>query len=1427
MNIRRGPNKFNKIIISLASPNDILEQSYGEVTKPETINYRSFKPEKDGLFCEKIFGPVKDWECHCGKYKRIRYKGIICDRCGVEVTQKKVRRERMGHISLAVPVVHIWFYKSLPSKIGYLLDMSPNDLEKVIYYENYIVINPGKSNLKFKQLITEEEYFTQLDEHGELNDELADDDPNKFIAKIGGEAIHHLLKMINVEELALQLRKIIRSDVSEQKKTDALKRLKVVEAFRMREKNLEYRNKPEWMVLDVIPVIPPELRPLVPLEGGRFATSDLNDLYRRVIIRNNRLKKLLEIRAPEVILRNEKRMLQEAVDSLFDNSKRTTAMRSDGDRPLKSLSDMLKGKQGRFRQNLLGKRVDYSGRSVIVVGPELKLHECGLPKEMAIELFKPFIIRKLVERRFVKTVKSAKKLVERKGPEVWDILEEIIDDHPVMLNRAPTLHRLGIQAFQPVLIEGKAIQIHPLVCAAFNADFDGDQMAVHIPLSYEAQVETKLLMLSSHNILSPSSGVPIAVPSQDIVLGCYYLTKRLPGSLGEGMVFASPEEAIVAYNNNKVALHAAVKVRIDGKLIDTTIGRIVFNQIVPKEIGFVNELLSKRALSNIIGLCYRKLGNQVTAKFLDELKALGFAYATRSGASIGLDDIVIAPEKEMFVEMAQKEVDEIQMLYENGVITDGERYNKIIDIWTKVTADVAEVMFQRLQKDKNGFNPLYMMSDSGARGSKEQIRQLAGMRGLMAKPQKSLTGQTGEIIENPITANFFEGLSVIEYFISTHGARKGLADTALKTADAGYLTRRLVDVAQDVIVTEHDCGTILGQDITDLKEGEEVIEPLADRVLGRVAAEDVVDPVNNEVICKRGELIDEAIAEKINNSSIEVVRVRTELTCESKQGVCALCYGRNMATGELVDVGEAVGVMAAQSIGEPGTQLTLRTFHIGGTAARIASESDIATKVDGTIKFKAIRFVLNRDGEPVVTGRNGKIELVDDDDRTIATYNVPYGSKLKVEEGQKVKKGEILFITDPYSSVIITETTGKVQFQDIIENITFREELDEQTGRKQRVIVESKNKNLTPHIIIVDENGEKLNQYFVPVKGFLQVNNSDEVHAGDVLVKIPREIGKTRDITGGLPRVAELFEARTPKDQAIVSEIDGYVKFGPIKRGIREVIVESELETKKYAIPHGMHLLVHENDFVRAGERLTDGAIAPQDILRIQGPAKVQEYLVNEIQEVYRLQGVKINDKHIGIIVRQMLKKVQVDDPGDTNFLPGDQVYKSDFFEENAKIANKLVVTDPGDSLFREGSITDKKTVELINKDLKKAKKKPVKFRKAKPATFSPILLGITQAALTTKSFISAASFQETTQVLTEAAIAGKEDELLGLKENVIMGHLIPAGTGMRRYDNALMEVEEEEEEQAQAPDQPAEEGQEAQQPDEEKSMEDQEKIEK
>ncbi len=1392
MQIKRSPNKFNKIIIGLSSANDILEQSYGEVTKPETINYRSFKPEKDGLFCEKIFGPVKDWECHCGKYKRIRYKGIICDRCGVEVTQKSVRRERMGHISLAVPVVHIWFFRSLPSKIGYLLNITPKNLERIIYYENYVVVNPGKSDLKFKELINEEEYFNQLDAHGEGNDDLPDDDPDKFIAKIGGEAIFHLLKMIDLEQSAIELRKAVKTQTSEQKRTEALKRLKVVEAFRVREKNTEYRNKPEWMVLDVIPVIPPELRPLVPLEGGRFATSDLNDLYRRVIIRNNRLKKLLEIKAPEVILRNEKRMLQESVDSLFDNSKRSAAMRSDGDRPLKSLSDMLKGKQGRFRQNLLGKRVDYSGRSVIVVGPTLKLHECGLPKDMAIELFKPFIIRKLVERRYVKTVKSAKKLVERRGPEVWDILEEMIEDHPVLLNRAPTLHRLGIQAFQPVLIEGKAIRLHPLVCAAFNADFDGDQMAVHLPLSYEAQVETKLLMLASHNILSPANGKPIAVPSQDIVLGCYYLTKLNPDSTkGKGMIFSSPAEVIMAYDMGKLDLHAAIKVRHEGKIIETTTGRVIFNQIVPDTVGFVNQILSKKALSQLIADIYRVTGNKTTAEFLDNLKALGFLNAMRCGASVGLSDIMIPDEKYEMINEAQEEVDEISNQYEMGFITDGERYNKVIDVWTRTSSMVAEIMFRKLKMNRNGFNPLYMMSDSGARGSKEQIRQLAGMRGLMAKPQKSLTGQTGEIIENPITANFLEGLSVIEYFISTHGARKGLADTALKTADAGYLTRRLVDVAQDVIITEVDCGTILGLDVSDLKEGEEIIEPLSERVMGRVAAETVKDPVTKEIICKRNEMIDEIAAERIQTSQIETIKVRSELTCETKQGLCAKCYGRNLATGDLVEVGEAVGVMAAQSIGEPGTQLTLRTFHIGGTASRIATETLVEARIEGKAKFINIKTVANSEGQNLVVGRNGKIEILDNDNRSIGTMNIPYGSILMAKDKAKIKKGTPVFEWDPYSSVIIADKAGKVRFQDIIENHTFKEELDEQTGRKQRVIIDSKNKNLNPQINILDENDEVLSQFIIPVKSFLQVEDGDEIHAGTILVKIPREFGKSRDITGGLPRVAELFESRQPKLRAVVSEIDGYVKFGAIKRGVRELIVESELETKKYSVSHGVHILVHENDFVEAGERLTDGAISPDDILAIKGPSKVQEYLVNEIQEVYRLQGVKINDKHIGIIVRQMLQKYLVKDSGDTKFLNGDKVHKADFMEENRRIANKIVIEDPGDSLFMEGQISDKKTVDAINRDLKKAKKEPVKYRKAQPASFSPLLLGITQASLTTKSFISAASFQETTQVLTDAATSGKEDHLIGLKENVIMGHLIPAGTGLKKYDAMRMELDE------------------------------------
>ncbi len=1368
---------FEAIAISLASPDKILERSYGEVTKPETINYRSFKPEKDGLFCEKIFGPVRDWECHCGKYKRIRYKGIICDRCGVEVTTKSVRRERMGHISLAVPVVHIWFWKSLPSKIGYILGMSVKDLEKIIYYESYVVIEPGNSGLKPKELISEEEYFRIISEFPEPTEEEKEEG-KVFEAKIGGEAILELLRRTDIEELSRELRKRVKEETSFQKKSEALKRLRVIEAFK------RSNNRPEWMVMSVIPVIPPELRPLVPLEGGRFATSDLNDLYRRVIIRNNRLKKLMEIKAPEVILRNEKRMLQEAVDALFDNGRKTAAVRGDGNRPLKSLSDMLRGKQGRFRQNLLGKRIDYSGRSVIVVGPELKFHECGLPKEMALELFKPYVIRKLVERGYVKTVKSAKKLVDRRGSEVWDILEEIIEDHPVLLNRAPTLHRLGIQAFQPLLIEGKAIQIHPLVCAAFNADFDGDQMAVHVPLSYHAQLESTLLMLSSHNILSPAHGRPLAIPSQDMVLGIYYLTKMKPGDRGEGHLFTSPEEVVLAYENGKLGLHAKIKVKINGELIETTTGRVIFNQVLPDEIGYVNELLTKKRLEEIVAEVYKKLGNYKTAIFLDKLKELGFYYAMKSGVTVGIEDVVIPEEKTPLIERAMQQVQAIQKQYEKGIITDGERYNKIIDIWTHTTNEVTEHLFNHLQKDRKGFNPIFMMADSGARGSREQIRQLAGMRGLMAKPQKKMTGQMGEIIEDPITSNFREGLSVLEYFISTHGARKGLADTALKTADAGYLTRRLVDVAQDVIVTEEDCGTILGIQIGDLKEGEEIIEPLRDRILGRVSAEDVFDPQSQEIIISAGELINEDIADKIAESGVETVRIRSVLTCEAKRGVCAKCYGRNMATGKMVDIGEAVGVMAAQSIGEPGTQLTLRTFHIGGTASRIAAQSQVIAKSAGTVKFENLKFVKRAEGDLVAVGRNGKIKIIDENNRVMAQYTVPYGAHIVVKEGDKVTRGQEIFQWDPYSAVIVSDFDGTVKYVDIKENVTFREELDETTGLKQRVIIETRYRNLSPQIHIVNKKGETLSSYILPTRSYLQVHDGDEVRAGDVLVKIPREIAKTRDITGGLPRVAELFEARRPKEPAIVSEIDGYVKFGEIRRGIRRITVTSQdgQEQKDYLIPYGKHVLVHDGDFVRAGEKLCEGSVAPQDILNIMGPNKVQEYLVNEIQEVYRLQGVRINDKHIEVIVRQMLQKVKIEDPGDTDYLEGDQVDKLTFLEENEKIRHKVVITDSGDSKFKVDEIVDKDEFEKVNERLKEAGKKPALARPTKPATFVPLLLGITKASLTTESFISAASFQETTRVLTDASIEGKVDRLLGLKENVIMGNLIPAGTGLSKF---------------------------------------------
>jgi DNA-directed RNA polymerase subunit beta' len=1332
----KRPTDFFAIKIQLASPETIRSWSYGEVTKPETINYRSFKPERDGLFCERIFGPVKDWECSCGKYKRVRFRGIVCDRCGVEVTHSRVRRERMGHIELAVPVSHIWFFKSIPSRIGYLLDLSIRDLEKILYYESYIVIDPGNTSLKYKDFISEEEY-TELEEAGK-----------RFVAKMGAEAIQQLLRQIDAEELSISLRAQVKVETSGQRKKDTLKRLRVIEAFR------QSQNKPEWMILNVIPVIPPDLRPLVPLEGGRFATSDLNDLYRRVINRNNRLKKLIEIKAPEVILRNEKRMLQEAVDALFDNSRRSHSVRGDSKRPLKSLSDLLKGKQGRFRQNLLGKRVDYSGRSVIVVGPELKLYQCGLPKNMALELFKPFIIMKLEEKGYVQTVKSAKKLVERERPEVWDILEEIIADHPIFLNRAPTLHRLGIQAFYPVLVEGKAIKLHPLVCAAFNADFDGDQMAVHVPLSFEAQLEAKILMLSINNLLSPSSGKPIATPSQDIVLGCYYLTKEKPGDKGEGMIFSTRDEVITAYDAKQVGLHAKVKVKSDKKFLETTVGRVIFNQIIPPELGYFNELVNKSKMEDLIAEAYRKLGNYRTSVLLDDLKKIGFEYATLAGITVGIDDMVIPTEKRSLIEKAKKEVERIWREYEKGVITAGERYNKVIDIWTHTTSEVGEVMFEQLKNVEGGFNPVFMMADSGARGSKEQIRQLAGMRGLMAKPQKRITGQIGEIIESPITANFREGLDVLEYFISTHGARKGLADTALKTADAGYLTRRLVDVAQDMIITEEDCGTILGLNIGALKEGEEVIESLKDRILGRVALEDVYDPISGDLLAKAGEEIDEEASARIDESGIEMVRIRSVLTCESKRGVCAKCYGRNLANGKMVDLGEAVGVIAAQSIGEPGTQLTLRTFHIGGTAARIEEQSKVTAKSEGEVQYKDIKSVAKKDGNLVVLGREGEISLRDEEKRVRARYKVPYAATLRVKNGQFVEKEQVLFEWDPYTNTILSERSGQVEFVDIIENESFREELDETTGLRQRVIVEQRDKLLRPHIVILDEKGKKLAQYSIPTGAHLLVHDGDKIGAGDSLVKIPREISKTRDITGGLPRVAELFEARKPKDPAVVSEIDGVVEFGKTIRGSTQILVKGYGgETLEYLIPHGKHLRVHDGDKVKAGERLCEGPIDPHDILRIKGVNDVQEYLVNEIQEVYRLQGVKINDKHIEVIVRQMLQKVKVEEIGDTNFLEGEQVDKNRFREENEK-----VIAEGGE-----------------------------------PATFQPLLLGITKASLSTESFISAASFQETTRVLTEASINGKTDYLLGLKENVIIGHLVPAGTGLERYRNIHIKEKKEE----------------------------------
>ena len=1400
-------NDFSKITISLASPESILESSHGEVTQPETINYRTYKPEMGGLFCERIFGPVKDWECHCGKYKRIRYKGIICDRCGVEVTEKKVRRERMGHIELVVPVAHIWYFRSLPNKIGYLLGLPTKKLDQIIYYERYVVIHPGtkeEDGINRLDFLTEEEYLDIVDKLPRENQMLDDNDPKKFIAKMGADALEMLLSRVNLDELSYELRHQAATDTSQQRKAEALKRLKVVEAFR--EANTRVENRPQWMTIKMVPVIPPELRPLVPLDGGRFATSDLNDLYRRVIIRNNRLKRLIDIKAPEVILRNEKRMLQEAVDSLFDNSRKVNAVRSDGNRALKSLSDMLKGKQGRFRQNLLGKRVDYSGRSVIVVGPELKLHECGLPKDMAAELFKPFIIRKLIERGIVKTVKSAKKIVDRKDPVVWDILENVLKGHPVLLNRAPTLHRLGIQAFQPKLIEGKAIQLHPLVCTAFNADFDGDQMAVHVPLGQEAILEASVLMLSSHNILNPANGAPITVPSQDMVLGLYYLTKGRKGEKGEGKTFYSSEEVVIAYNEGKLSKHAIIKVRanlkdkktgtIERKLFETVAGRVIFNQVVPEEVGFVDELLTKKKLQTIIADVFKYAGQAKTAKFLDDIKDIGFQMAYKGGLSMGLGDVKVPDEKKKLVGEAQKEVASVWNNYMMGLITDNERYNQVIDIWTRTNTLLTNTLMKQLEEDQQGFNSIYMMMHSGARGSREQIRQLGGMRGLMAKPQKNLAGSVGSIIENPILSNFKEGLDVLEYFISTHGARKGLADTALKTADAGYLTRRLVDVAQDLVVTEEDCGTLRGLKVTALKDNEDIVEPLSERILGRVTVHDVYDPVTQELICAANEEITDEVAKLIEETSIEEVEIRSVLTCETKIGGCAKCYGRNLATGKMVQAGEAVGVIAAQSIGEPGTQLTLRTFHVGGTASNIAVDANIKAKFTGAVEFEAIRTVETTDRDnnkvKVVMGRTGEIRIVDAEKRVLISNNVPYGTFLRVKDGQKVEKGEELCYWDPYNAVILSEYDGEIEFESIIEGITYKEESDEQTGHREKVISDSRDKTKNPAIIVKGKSDPK--SYNIPVGAHLAVEEGDKIKAGQVLAKIPRTMGKSRDITGGLPRVTELFEARNPSNPAVVSEIDGVVTYGGIKRGNREIFIESKDGVqKRYLVPLSKHILVQDNDFVKAGQPLSDGAITPSDILSIKGPTAVQEYLVNEIQEVYRLQGVKINDKHIECIVSQMMQKVEIIDSGDTTFLPGEYVDKFEFREENDRVLDKKVVMGAGDSQrFKVGQIISPRELRDENSSLKRKDLKVADVRDALSAVSRPTLQGITQASLKTESWLSAASFQETTKVLSEAAIRGKADHLMGLKENVIVGHLIPAGTGQRRLNDMIVGSEEE-----------------------------------
>jgi DNA-directed RNA polymerase subunit beta' len=1396
---------YTKISIGLASPEEILDKSSGEVLKPETINYRTYKPERDGLFCERIFGPVKDYECHCGKYKRIRYKGIVCDRCGVEVTEKKVRRERMGHISLVVPVAHIWYFRSLPNKIGYLLGLPTKKLDSIIYYERYVVINPGVKavdGVKYLDFLSEEEYMEIVETLPKENQYLDDDHPDKFVAEMGAEALYKLLGKLDLDELSYSLRHRANTETSQQRKSEALKRLQVVEAFR-ESKNV---NRPEWMIVKIVPVIPPELRPLVPLDGGRFATSDLNDLYRRVIIRNNRLKRLIEIKAPEVILRNEKRMLQEAVDSLFDNSRKANAVKTDANRPLKSLSDSLKGKQGRFRQNLLGKRVDYSARSVIVVGPELKLHETGIPKDMAAELYKPFVIRKLIERGIVKTVKSAKKIVDRKDPVVWDILENVLKGHPVLLNRAPTLHRLGIQAFQPKLIEGKAIQLHPLVCTAFNADFDGDQMAVHLPLGNSAILEAQMLMLASHNILNPANGAPITVPSQDMVLGLYYITKARKSTesikvKGEGSVFYSHEEVRIAYNENKVDLHAIIKVKVDdvvdGKkvnhLIETTVGRVLFNEFVPEEVGFINELLTKKSLRDIIGTVLKKAGTAKTADFLDAIKDLGFRMAFTGGLSFNLDDVIIPREKEMFVQEGYEQVDEVLSNYSMGFITNNERYNQIIDIWTHVNARLTQSLMKQLSNDKQGFNSVYMMLDSGARGSKEQIRQLSGMRGLMAKPQKS--GSTGsEIIENPILSNFKEGLSVLEYFISTHGARKGLADTALKTADAGYLTRRLVDVSQDVIITEEDCGTLRGLVATAIKNNEEIVESLYERILGRTTVHDIYNPLTGDLIVSAGEEITEDVANRIDDSPIEQVEIRSVLTCESKKGVCAKCYGRNLATGRMVQKGEAVGVIAAQSIGEPGTQLTLRTFHVGGTASNITTESSLVARYGGIAVIEEVRTVTRKDPEKgnvdIVIGRLGELRIIDKTTGiALTTHTVPYGSRLYIKPNQEVHKGDLICEWDPFNAVIISEVAGKVAFDYLIEGVTFREESDEQTGFKEKVIIESRDKTKNPTIKIMSPEGVEIKSYNLPVGAHLVTDLNKTVEAGDTIVKIPRAVGKSGDITGGLPRVTELFEARNPSNPAIVTEIDGEVTYGKIKRGNREITITSKSgEMKKYLVPLSKQILVQENDYVRAGTPLSDGAITPSDILAIKGPTKVQEYIVNEIQEVYRLQGVKINDKHFETIVRQMMRKVEIIDPGDTKFLERQVVDKLEFMDENDWVYGKKIVLEAGDSqTLKPGMVITARKLRDENSLLKRRDLKLIEARDAVPATSQQVLQGITRAALQTNSFFSAASFQETTKVLNEAAILGKIDFLEGLKENVIVGHLIPAGTGLREYNNIIV----------------------------------------